>query len=171
MTRSSLPVIFSRISLIILIAAFLFTCSGSGKKNAANNTTPEITLETPTQTEVNNAIANNSVPLADDGETIKIPVVVPPTVPEICDNADNNNNGLIDENCFGCYPGMIPGDFDHDGKVTMYDAGAPLYLAYTKTIWKNSTTCADLDKDGLVGMGDTLKTLDIVNAQQQGVVK
>ena len=156
------------IFILILVLSISFSSCEQPQNNpdfSAGQEGNEIVTEVPAQEELNKISKKISQRL--DHETINIGIsrTKGTAIPkESCDGKDNNGNGLVDEGCFACCPGAKSGDFDCDGKITMYDCTFPILYAYSRTTVTNSAICADLDKDSRVGMGDAIKCLGFYNA-------
>jgi hypothetical protein len=169
MTRQSLSAIFpfpsKIIPIVILIIGFIFgsfllSCSKSNQ-NAKPGSTPEIKVEFPTPQELNALNGANSI---SAGDAFSLPGPIRIDKEPNCDGEDDDGDKLVDEECFGCFPNMKTCDFDNDGVVTMLDCGVPILIANAVTTMKNSSSCADVNKNGTIGMDDTLACLDIFNA-------
>ena len=153
--------------VIFLVTLALINCQGDKQvQPASTSNKKEIVIEKPTKEELDRVSQKISLSLKQ--ELVKIPSLHTKNAnlpKELCDGKDNNGNGFVDENCFGCFHGAIKGDFDGDGEVTLYDCTFPLLYAKGLTIVRNDATCADLDHDGRIGIGDALRCLDIVHSR------
>jgi hypothetical protein len=148
------------------LLCFLIINSCQTDENETIIETPDIKLEAPTKSEMEKYSIKISQSLKQEPLTImQTELKKGAPVKEACDGLDNNQNGLVDEGCFGCCPKAKRSDFDCDGTITLLDCTFPILYAYSKTTVKESSGCADLDGDKKIGLGDSMKCLDIYNGR------
>ena len=177
-----------KVNFIIIALIVIFTASCSTGSKSTSNTSQDVKVVFPGDGEMNEFISKHSIPLhtaklvlptnpvgtsaaiIDPLNNDSNPVIDPKPTPaptpvvetEKCNEVDDDDDGLIDEGCYGCYENALVGDFDNDGKVTRFDCNLPLLYAYSKTTVANNTDCLDVDKDRQVGLGDMVLCLKIV---------